>query len=147
MQSHFSRDGPAPTSSSSIADSRPAGLRAGEGADSVLHSPGGDAGARPKPTPVSGAHGKTATRAARHSTQALGGPRKVGKYLVSPLVKASENGWFISSVSIRSGTGSGTTDRVLRLTRLFRCAKEATTYAHAEALQWISTPPFQSLAA
>jgi hypothetical protein len=65
------------------------------------------------------------------------GPRSVGKYLVSPLIKAVENGWFASSVSIRSGCGRGTTDRVLRFTRLFRCAKEAAAYAHAEALQWI----------
>lgn len=65
-------------------------------------------------------------------------PRTVGKYLVSPLVKASDNGWFASSVSIRSGSGSATTDRVLRLTRLFRCALEAAAYAHAEAMRWIS---------
>jgi len=67
-----------------------------------------------------------------------GSPRTIGKYLVSPLVRASENGWFASSVSIRSGSGSGTTDRVLRLTRLFRCAREAAAYAHAEALRFIS---------
>lgn len=65
-------------------------------------------------------------------------PRSVGKYLVSPLIRALENGWFASSVSIRSGSGSGTTDRVLRLTRLFRCAKEAANYAQAEAVRWIS---------
>ena len=64
-------------------------------------------------------------------------PRKTGKYLVSPLIKAMGNGWFATSVSIRSGSGSGTTDRVLRLTRLFRCATEAAAFAHAEALQWI----------
>jgi hypothetical protein len=54
------------------------------------------------------------------------------------LVKALENGWFAISVSIRSGSGRGTTDRVLRLTRLFRCATDAATFAHAEALRWIS---------
>ena len=74
-------------------------------------------------------------------------PRLIGRYLVSPLVKAAGNGWFASSVSIRSGAGSGTTDRVLRLTRLFRCAKEATAYAHAEALQWISASPSTGAAA
>jgi phage gp46-like protein len=63
--------------------------------------------------------------------------RKSGKYLVSPLIKALGNGWFASSVSIRSGSGSATTDRVLRLTRLFRCATEAAAFAHSEALQWI----------
>jgi hypothetical protein len=73
--------------------------------------------------------------------------RKVGRYLVSPLVKTSDNGWFATSVSISSGSGSAKTDRVLRLTRLFRCAKEAAAYAHAEALQWINTPRPQPLAA
>jgi hypothetical protein len=59
---------------------------------------------------------------------------------VSPLIKPSDNGWFASSVSIRSGSGSATTDRVLRLTRLFRCEQEAAGYAHAEALNWIRAP-------
>jgi len=64
-------------------------------------------------------------------------PRTVGKYLVSPLIKALENGWFASSVSIRSGSGSATTDRVLRLTRMFQSSKEAAHYAHAEGVRWI----------
>ncbi|MBE7940318.1 MULTISPECIES: hypothetical protein [Ramlibacter] len=63
--------------------------------------------------------------------------QQVGKYLVSPLIKGLDNGWFASSVSIRSGSGSATTDRVLRLTRMFRCVVEATAYAHAEGLRWI----------
>lgn len=67
-----------------------------------------------------------------------GRPARVGKYLVSPLVKVLDDGWFASSVSIRSGAGSATTDRVLRLTRIFRCATEAAAYCHAEALRWIS---------
>jgi hypothetical protein len=65
-------------------------------------------------------------------------PRNVGKYVVSPLIRALENGWFASSVSIRSGVGTGSTDRVLRLTRLFRSAAQAVDYARAEALQWIT---------
>ena len=64
---------------------------------------------------------------------------KVGKYLISPLTKALENGWYACSVSIRSGadSGSGRHDRVLRLTRLFRCKIAATRHATAEGLQWI----------
>ena len=61
----------------------------------------------------------------------------VGKYLISPLTKLLENGWYASSVSIRSGSGSGTHDRVLRLTRLFRSKLAAAKYATAEGLQWI----------
>jgi hypothetical protein len=64
----------------------------------------------------------------------------VGKYLVSPLTHALENGWYACSVSIRSGcgSGSGTHDRVLRLTRLFKSQLAAMRHATAEGLQWIS---------
>jgi len=74
-------------------------------------------------------------------------PRTIGKYLVSPLIKTVDNGWFASSVSIRSGSGSATTDRVLRLTRLFRCTTEAAMFAHSEALQWIRAAHPAALAA
>jgi len=63
-----------------------------------------------------------------------------GKYLISPLTKALENGWYASSVSIRSGSGRGTTDRVVRLTRLFRDRLLAADYALAEGLRWIAAP-------
>lgn len=65
---------------------------------------------------------------------------RVGKYLISPLVKAVEGDWFACSVSIRSGTGSATTDRVVRLTRLFRSRTAAADYALGEGLQWIGEP-------
>lgn len=62
---------------------------------------------------------------------------QVGKYLITPLTKALGNGWFASSVSIRSGTGRGTTDRVLRLARLSRTEPEAVQRAIAEAHNWV----------
>ncbi|MDB5900248.1 MAG: hypothetical protein JWP22_1134 [Ramlibacter sp.] len=61
----------------------------------------------------------------------------VGKYLISPLTKLLENGWYSASVSIRSGRGPGTTDRVVRLTRLFRDPLAAVEYALDEGRQWI----------
>jgi hypothetical protein len=64
-------------------------------------------------------------------------PVTVGKYLVSPIIRLLDNGWYACSVSIRSGRGEQTTDRVLRLTRLFRDALAAAQYAVAEGLQWI----------
>jgi hypothetical protein len=64
-------------------------------------------------------------------------PITVGKYLVSPIIRLLDNGWYACSVSIRSGRGRQTTDRVLRLTRLFRDAVTAAEYALAEGLQWI----------
>ena len=57
--------------------------------------------------------------------------------MISPLIRMLENGWYACSVSIRSGTGSGTHDRVLRLTRLFRDQLAAIRYATAEGLRWI----------
>lgn len=67
-------------------------------------------------------------------------PVTVGKYLVSPLTRLLDNGWIAASVSIRAGTGRGTTDRVLRLTRLFRDSVSAAEYAMQEGLQWIAAP-------
>ena len=61
-----------------------------------------------------------------------------GKYLISPLVKPLENGWYAASVSIRSGSGTGTHDRVLRLTRLFKSKLAAVQYAIGEGLQWVA---------
>lgn len=65
-------------------------------------------------------------------------PTLVGKYLVTPLVRSLANGWFTCSVSIRSGSGRGTTDRVVRFTRLFREHPRAVDYARAEGLLWIA---------
>lgn len=64
-------------------------------------------------------------------------PMNVGKYLISPLTKSVDGGWIACSVSIRSGRGSATTDRVVRLTRLFRSHLAAGNYAICEGLRWI----------
>ena len=61
----------------------------------------------------------------------------VGKYLVSPLTKVLDDGRFAASVSIRSGSGSGTHDRVLRLASVFADHAAAAHYATSEGLQWI----------
>lgn len=67
-------------------------------------------------------------------------PFNVGKYLISPFTRALDNGWFACSVSIRSGSGRSTSDRVLRLTRLFKDPLAAADYARGEAMKWISAP-------
>ena len=61
----------------------------------------------------------------------------IGKFLVTPLTRATGNGWFACSVSVRSGSGSATTDRVLRLTRLFQDKATAAQYAVAEGMRWL----------
>ena len=62
---------------------------------------------------------------------------EVGKYLVSPLAKAQDAGGFAASVSIRSGRGSATYDRILRFSGLFDSAASALQYATEHALGWI----------
>ena len=61
----------------------------------------------------------------------------VGKYLVSPLAKQHAEGRFAASVSIRSGRGSATHDRVLRFSGLFDSAAAAIHYATEHAMGWI----------
>jgi hypothetical protein len=62
---------------------------------------------------------------------------EVGKYLVSPLAKQQGEGRFAASVSIRSGRGSCTHDRVLRFSGIFDSAAAAVHYATEHALGWI----------
>ena len=62
---------------------------------------------------------------------------EVGKYRVSPLATQLDDGGFAASVSIRSGKGSGTHDRVSRFTTLFDNAPAALHYATEHALAWI----------
>jgi hypothetical protein len=61
----------------------------------------------------------------------------VGKYLVSPLIKNLDDGRFAAAVSIRSGRGSGTHDRVIRLTPRFASHASAVRYAIDHGLGWI----------
>jgi len=61
----------------------------------------------------------------------------VGKYLVSPLAKLQGEGRYAASVSIRSGKGSATHDRVMRFSGLFDSATQALQYATEHALGWI----------
>ena len=61
----------------------------------------------------------------------------VGKYLVSPLAKPQGTGGYAASVSIRSGRGSATHDRVMRFNGLFDSAALALQYATDHALNWI----------
>ena len=62
---------------------------------------------------------------------------QVGKYQVSPLTRSLPNGCFSAGVSIRSGRGTNTTDRVMRFTPSFRSAAAADRYATQEGLRWI----------
>ncbi len=69
-------------------------------------------------------------------------PFQVGKYLVSPLTRRAVCGRYAASVSIRSGRGSMTHDRVLRLLPMFDSSEEAARHATAEGLAWIESAGF-----
>ena len=113
-----------------------AGQRSGQGAASVLPPLNEDAAQRPGREAPPAQH----PDGTQHAARAGATPHTIGRYPVSPLIRLLEDGWFSTSVSIRSGSGSATTDRVLRLPRLFQCAEEAVAYARAEGLQWITAP-------
>ena len=61
----------------------------------------------------------------------------VGKYLVSPLTRLIPAEGYAPSVSIRSGAGRGTHDRVLRFVARFPTRDGAHRYAAQQGLQWL----------
>lgn len=85
-----------------------------------------------------------------HSSGPLAGPLskdlsiitalQVGKYLVTPLTRPNDDGRYAASVSIRSGTGSMTHDRVLRFLPVFDTRDQASRFATQQALAWIGGP-------
>jgi hypothetical protein len=61
----------------------------------------------------------------------------VGKYLVSPLTQLTGAGGYAPSVSIRSGRGQSTHDRVLRFDARFPTREDACRYAAQQGLRWL----------
>ena len=61
----------------------------------------------------------------------------LGRYLVSPLTRRLDDGRFSAAVSIRSGQGRGTHDRVLRFIPDFDTAQAARRYATRAAIEWL----------
>lgn len=62
---------------------------------------------------------------------------QVGKYRISPIVRHHHGDGYQASVSIRSGRGSMTHDRVLRFVPVFGTRDQATRFATEQALAWI----------
>lgn len=68
----------------------------------------------------------------------------IGKYLISPLTRQLPDGRYAASVSIRSGKGSATHDRVLRLIPSFDTPQAALHYATDQGRTWLgdrAAPP------
>lgn len=71
----------------------------------------------------------------------------VGKYLVSPSTHTTDSGKFTACVSIRSGRGSGTHDRIYRFVPEFALRDSALRYAVNEGLRWLAQRHPPALAA
>lgn len=61
----------------------------------------------------------------------------VGKYLVSPFTTLTDAGVYAASVSIRSGQGNGTHDRVVRFVARFATRDDARRFAVDQGLVWL----------
>ena len=61
---------------------------------------------------------------------------EVGRYRVSPMSQVRGDGGYDALVSIRSGQGMASVDRVMQFTPSFRSAQAALRYAKAEGLAW-----------
>ena len=61
----------------------------------------------------------------------------LGRYVVSPLTRLLDDGAYSASVSIRSGRGQASSDRVLRLIGRFPTADGALRHAAAQGRAWV----------
>jgi len=88
------------------------------------------------PSPDRPRHG-----AGRHNeSRSIQIPFQVGRFLVSPLTRRLDGGRFSAGVSIRSGSGSMTHDRVMRFNPLFDTHEQATRFAAEQAMAWLGRP-------
>lgn len=84
-----------------------------------------------------GAHGHRPNRNLllnHHQAQ----PFTAGKYLITPLSRAAANGGYSATVSIRSGQGSGTSDRIYTFEAEFTTREDALLHAAAQGRHWLS---------
>ncbi len=61
----------------------------------------------------------------------------MGRFVLTPLIKATECGRHHASLSIRSGEGMARHDRVFRFTPVFRSPQAAARYALEYGLQYL----------
>jgi hypothetical protein len=65
-------------------------------------------------------------------------PVIMGKYRIAACPRLLGSGLFAAQVSIASGRGSATTDRVMRFVDEFSTIEAAVTYAIAQGIRWVS---------
>lgn len=61
-----------------------------------------------------------------------------GKYLITPMSRVADSGLFTATVSIRSGRGSGTHDRIYTFKPEFAMRESALSYAAAQGRDWLA---------
>jgi hypothetical protein len=62
---------------------------------------------------------------------------RLGRYLLSPLAKRLDDSRYAASISIRSGSGPGMHDRVLRLLPRFDTRHDALHHALRHGVAWV----------
>ena len=73
-----------------------------------------------------------------HCSQPL--PLTLGKYRIAACPQVLQTGRFAAQVSIASGSGSASTDRVLRFCEDFSSHDAAAQYALAQGIEWVRNP-------
>lgn len=67
-------------------------------------------------------------------------PQVIGKYALTPAAEMTTRGSYTASISIRSGHGQSSHDRVFRFVPLFTSAAAAMHYASQEGLRLLQLP-------
>ena len=62
--------------------------------------------------------------------------RSVGRYTLTPLTRRTDCGRFLAALSIRSGRGAATHDRVYRFIPLFATSRDAARYGLEQGLEY-----------
>lgn len=82
--------------------------------------------------------------AAQVRTLSLTAPLTLGRYRISANPRALAGGRFAAFVSIASGQGSASTDRVMRFAEDFPSHDAAARYALAQGIDWVRDAERQS---
>ncbi|MDR7333493.1 hypothetical protein [Roseateles asaccharophilus] len=62
---------------------------------------------------------------------------KLGRFLISPMVQERCDGGFDALVSIRSGRGTASVDRIMRFSPKFSRTDAALRYATTQGVAWV----------
>jgi hypothetical protein len=72
-----------------------------------------------------------------HTITTKHSPITMGKYRIAACPRQLESGQFAAQVSIASGRGSASTDRVIRFHDAFTSQEAAASYAIEQGIDWV----------